>query len=363
MIEIWEIILGILITFVILGILPVLLGTLIGPYLHRENAGTLTFTYFLGLMLMLALMQIISVPMTLTKMPFSRLFYLYSAVLFLLGLFAVIIRRRYLGEVWLNAKERISHADKKWAWVILFLIVTVGLLSITTPHIYGDDKTYIAMINDIISSNTLYLTDVETGEAANWILAKYSLSSYWTFLAWIAKATGLHPLILCKTVLVFFFFAMSYAVMGLLASYLFYNSERRMMLFFAFLNLINLFGGFSGYTTSFRLLTWIWQSKAFLAIIVLPFLFYYCNLVFEKKTTVFELFLLFLFIFATCSTTLTGTGLAVGMVLVLALIWAVKQKRPGVFLGAGVACSPAFFFMIAYLKYDAFLNLIHFSSF
>lgn len=359
-IEIGKNILGIIILLLVLGIFPILLGTLLSVHIRRDNSNTITFSYFMGLTEMIAFMQLISVPMTLGKVSFSVLYRSYTFVMLCMLILAVVLRRKYIWKMVQRAAGRIRVADSKWWIVIVFIFIPIIILAFYTPHIYGDDTTYITMVNDILSSDTLYLIDTHTGEPVSWILSKYSLSSYWTWIAYLAEISGLHPLILCKTVLLFFFIPMSYAVYGLLAAHLFCNSERRMLIFMGLLNLVQLFGGFSGYTTSFRLLTWVWQSKAFLAIIVLPFLFYYCNLVFEKKTTLYEFFVLCLLIVATSSTTLTGTGLAVAMVILLALIYAVKEHQLIKIAGAGIACSPALIYMLIYLKYDDFLRLIHF---
>jgi hypothetical protein len=153
---------------------------------------------------------------------------------------------------------------------------------------------------------------------------------------------------------------MAYAVQGLLGSFLFRNQERKMIVYMLFVVLVSIFGGFSNYTVTYRLYTWVWQSKAFLAIIVLPFLFYYCNCIFEYEISWRENVLLLTLILATCSTTLTGTGLAVGMVLVLALIYAVKNKNIKNMIFPVLACFPAYVLMAIYLRYDQFLGWIHF---
>lgn len=358
--EIGKIILGMGILLVVLGIFPILSGTLLSVHIHRENSDTLLFSYFMGLTEMIALMQLISVPMTLGKVSFSVLFRSYTIILIVLVLSAVMLRKNDIKKMFQNAVDTIRLADSKWLVIVALIFIPIVVLAFYTPHIYGDDTTYITMVNDILSSDTLYLTDTLTGEPVSWVLSKYSLSSYWTWIAYLAKVSGIHPLILCKTILPFFFIPMSYAVYGLLAAHLFYNNERRMLIFMGVLSLVQIFGGFSGYTTTFRLYTWVWQSKAFLAIVVLPFLFYYCNLVFEKRTRGYELFVLCLLIVAASSTTLTGTGLAVAMVLLHSCIYAVKTKQPLKVIGAAAACSPALFYMLIYLKYDQFLQFIHF---
>ena len=200
-IEIGKNILGIIILLLVLGIFPILLGTLLSVHIRRDNSNTITFSYFMGLTEMIAFMQLISVPMTLGKVSFSVLYRSYTFVMLCMLVLAVVLRRKYIWKMVQRTAGRIRVADSKWWIVIVFIFIPIIILAFYTPHIYGDDTTYITMVNDILSSDTLYLIDTHTGEPVSWILSKYSLSSYWTWIAYLAEISGLHPLILCKTVL------------------------------------------------------------------------------------------------------------------------------------------------------------------
>jgi hypothetical protein len=351
---------GMILMLVLLGIIPVFIGSMAAGAFRRENGSCLAFVYLMGIMILVAVMQLLSVPMTFMRCSFSLLVWIYNGITAVLLIFAIVCRRKQLMEIGKESVYRIRNADRRWILVIAAIYLPVIAVSFYTPYIYGDDTTYITMVNDILSSDTLYQIDVDTGQEVTWVLAKYSLSAYWTWIAYLAKMSGLHPLFLCKTVLIYFFVPMAYAVQGLLGSFLFRNQERKMIVYMLFVVLVSIFGGFSNYTVTYRLYTWVWQSKAFLAIIVLPFLFYYCNCIFEYEISWRENVLLLTLILATCSTTLTGTGLAVGMVLVLALIYAVKNKNIKNMIFPVLACFPAYVLMAIYLRYDQFLGWIHF---
>lgn len=350
---------GIIILLVVFGLLPILLGSLITPWIHREDAKTVSFSYVTGVMEMLCLMQIFSVPMTLAKLPFSMLVMGYSAVLGILALLVLIFRRDVLKETFCRAAHTVKGAGKIWIVIVAVIFIPAVLLTFYTPYIYGDDKTYLTMVNDIVSSNTLYLVDTVTGEAQSWVAAKYALSSYWTFLAYLAKVTGIHPLILCKTLLPYLIIPTYYVVQGLFAAWLFRGQKRKIDVYMLIVALVSIFGGFSNYTITYRLMTWVWQSKAFLALIVMPFLFYFANQMFEKRTRVIEYVLLAISVMAACSTTLTGAGIAVAMVAVLAFIYAVRRRKFGILIGTGIACSPALVFMVMYLKYDLMVSAVN----
>lgn len=354
--EISKVIIGILTLTLLLGLIPIVLGALLTVKMNIENSCLISFNYLAGMMTMLTIMQLYSVPMTLLQYTFDELVRAYSVTLVLLCLYVIIRHRRYLTEIWKSFVKRVQKADRRWFFIVLLIFVPAIVLAFYTPYIYGDDKTYLTMVNDIVESNTLYLIDTATGEAVTWVSAKYALSSYWTFLAYLVKVSGVHTLILCKTILIFVFTGVSYMMQGLVGSFLCKNSERKLLYYMFFLSIVQFFGCFSWYSTSFRLYTWIWQSKAFLAIIVIPFLFYACNIIFDKKMEIRNYALLLIGIITACSATLTGAGLALGMVLLLALMYTIRRKDWKILFGAGVTCVPAAIYMLLYLRYDIFVN-------
>ncbi len=346
---------GILMLLLLLGVIPIPVGALFTRPMIKKRKMSLTFVYIMGIMVLVALSEILSVPMTLIRGSFSSFVWVYNGVTLAFIILAIVFCRNYIADLVKTAAERIRHADRAWILVLLAIYVPVILLAFVTPYIYGDDRTYLSMVNDIVQSNTLYQIDADTGEEVVFVLAKYALSSYWTWIAYLVKMSGIHSLILCKTVLMFILVPMSYAIQGLLAGHWFRNDERKMRIYMLLVVLASIFGGFSAYTVTYRLYTWVWQSKAFLAIIVLPFLLYYCCMVYEKDTAGWEYVLLMLLIIAACSTTLTGTGLAVAMACLLSAIYAFIQRKIGMVIKTVCSCLPAFVLMVIYMRYYYFL--------
>lgn len=352
---------GLFILLLVLGVAPVIIGTLFAAPTDREHAKSLTFTYMVGIMVLIAVSELVSVPMTFFKQSVSSYVCMQNLITIGLILTAILHCRTQLYELLRETKNRIKLADKMWVFVLLGIYVPLIVLAFAEPHIYGDDTTYLTMVNDMVYSDRLYLTDVVSGAESGWVAAKYSLSSFWAWVAYLARTSGIHPLILCKTILPFIFVPMSYAVQGLLAAFFFKNEERRIYIYMLLILLVSIFGGFSNYTVTYRLYTWSWQSKAFLAMIVIPFLLYYCNYIFEGEPTAWEYFILFLMIIATCATTLTGTGLAVAMVCVIALLYAIWNKKVGIVIRTVLVCCPAYALIGLYLVYDQFMYWIKFN--
>lgn len=351
---------GCIMLLLILGIFPVMIGALFTASSKKEESYHVIYVYMVGTLVMLALSEVLSVPMTLLKMSFQMFVVVYSFGIFAMLILAIFVARKRCISIFHNMIDGITHFQLKWVPVLIGIFGPIIVLAFFTTYIYGDDRVYLAMVNDIVSSNRLYLTNINTGDSDGWVIAKYALSSYWTWIAYIVKMTGIHTLILCKTIWAFIFVPLAYAIQYMLAKYLFFHDERKVYVFMLILILVCIFGGFSTYTVTYRLYTWIWQSKAFLAVIVLPFLFYYCNTIFEAIPKGTDYLVLFIMILGTCSTTLTGTGLAVGMVCLLALYYSIVYRKVGIFLKSFLMCTPAYFLMLFYLKYDAILYRMNF---
>lgn len=351
---------GIVILLILLGVIPIMVGTLFSAPIKRDHANSLTFVYIIGIMVLVGLTELLSVPMTILKQSFSTFVWVYNLISLVMIVLAVWLCKEKLVRILQGARKKLQAASRLWILVILAVYVPVIVLNFVTPYCYGDDTTYLSMVNDIVYSNRLYLTNVVTGEETTWVAAKYSLSAFWTWLAYLAKMTGLHPLILCKSVLAYFFVPMAYAVQGLLSAFLCKNNERKMLVYMLLIVLVIIFGGFTNYSVTYRLYTWVWQSKAFLAMVVLPVLLYYCNYVFEKNTTIWEYFILMFMVLAACATTLTGTGLAVAMVLALGFLYTIINRKIGIMIKTLIMCCPAYGLVWLYSRYDLFMEYIRF---
>ena len=95
----------IIVLFVILLLVPLLIGRLVADIIKKEYCMKPGFWYLSGFLTMLALYQIICVPMTLKEYSFSKLVICYSIIL---GILSAIALWKYAGA----ACHRTSHAGK-----------------------------------------------------------------------------------------------------------------------------------------------------------------------------------------------------------------------------------------------------------
>ena len=84
---------GILMLLFLLGVCPVCVGALLTKRTVNEWSNNFIYVYMLGLMLLVAITELISVPLTLIKTSFSLYTAIYNGILLILMLLAVLFAR------------------------------------------------------------------------------------------------------------------------------------------------------------------------------------------------------------------------------------------------------------------------------
>lgn len=341
--------------FLVLGLAPILIGSLMVSSMNKKNQRNLGMEYTTGMLVMLAVFQVVAIPFTILKRSLSELTVVYSLVLVVICVFAMLnIRKVYKTRI-IQIKKRASI----WMIAFFFILLQIATSVFLNPdYVYsGDDTTYITMANDTVETDQIYLTDYLTGEHCSLgdVSPKYTLTSYLIFTSYLAKISGLHVLVLCKTVMPIVVIAMAYCIWIAMAEELFKWDTEKTIFFVIVLSILNIFGSFSNYTLSFRLLVCSWQGKALLAVVILPYLFFYCWQLFWKKYGGKQLFMVVIAMIAASSGTVFGNGLAPIMVLVIALIAGFYKKDYKTILHAGVCCIPNLVLMMIYMEYGHIL--------
>lgn len=188
-----------------------------------------------------------------------------------------------------NPKEGTFFLRTYGIWILPALLL-IGLQIyrsvVLEPYIYGDDTTYIRMITNIVETDSVYLktwTGQLTPDVLSSISYKYLYTTYYPFLASISLLSGIHPLILCKSILPCIYLPFHYLVVWRISGYLFSGAEngKKRGLFLFFYTVFIEWGLISYNTISRRMMMWIWNSKSLLFGILLPLLFFYSYLFME----------------------------------------------------------------------------------
>ena len=188
-----------------------------------------------------------------------------------------------------------------------------------------DTKTGLALFGD---TDTLYQFEPYTGDAYYRFPARYVLSPFPMLAAVISRFTGVRPAVVCHTVYPFFFIPLAYFVYALLAEKLFDGKKEEKRLFLIGVSLIQLYSGFSSLTAGKFLLIRIWQGKAILAAVILPYLLYFALEYGSREyLKLREWLLLACVMVAGCFVSSMGIMLAAIEVGVLSLVCVIRYKN------------------------------------
>ena len=270
---------------------PFTLGVALGVKRHTDR-------YIIGFAAMQALFFIIYIPAILFGWSTRTLSITAAAVITVAGVAGTLIR--YFTSD--NKQEifRVNKPDPKFFknpyFIISMVIIIYEILIyvVKEPYIYGDDITYIPLITNMVDSNHIYT--VKWAGAAPIPLSrvnfKFVFTSYYPFLGMLSVLSGLHPLILCKTVIPLIYLPTHYLIVWRIGNFLFgkdENEERRaekQSMYFFFYTLLIEFGQISYYTLSRRVTMWIYNSKSdCFCLLLLPLFFYTYLFLMEEKET------------------------------------------------------------------------------
>ena len=150
-------------------------------------------------------------------------------------------------------------------------------------HIDDDDAFYVATASTTLETDTVFQYNAYTGDEYESLPSRYVLSPFPIFEAGLSRLYGVPSTVLGHTGMFLIFLPVAYFVYDLLGSFFWKNKRKERGLFLLFLAWMNIFGYYSVYTMSTFLLIRIWQGKAVLASVLLPYLLCLCISFFLEK--------------------------------------------------------------------------------
>lgn len=338
---------AILMLLIIFVAWPLLLGAGLGLKRNLDR-------FIIGFCATQALFFLIYIPAIIFSWSSMALTVVATIVISLVGLIGAGLRfyktndkKEYLA---LNKPDLNFFKNPYFDVALIIVIYQLVRYVIKQPYIYGDDVTYITMITDFVDTNAIY-TKAWAGQIdptpLSQISFKYVFTSYYPFMGMISILSGLHPLILCKTVIPVFYVPIHYLIIWRIGKYLFSDTEEekkhrdKLSVFMFFYVLLIEFGQISYYTLSRRLMIWVWNSKSdCFCLLLIPLFFYTYIFLTEKgeserllgKAKLFYRQLLIAIIALACnSSTLMGLILSAIVMGIWFVIAAFRLKKPSVF--------------------------------
>lgn len=188
-----------------------------------------------------------------------------------------------------------------------------------------DDATYTTFGSDALATDMMFHHYEETGLFIP-LAPRYSIYTSLIYNAWITRMTGIPITMVARTVQAVYVFILAYMVYAYMADDLFPSRENR-YIFLLVLSFLYIFGYYSHYSATFRLLDPNTQGKAIATTVLTPLLLVLMK---KKMSESYDWrvgLLLMLFSHAATGLSLWGIGMAVIVVVLSVVLSMLRRKR------------------------------------
>ena len=296
----------------------------------KGQGSSFFFTYVTGYFIRLALFHLICLPAVLLHGQFSVVCNIFTFSLFLFSILCAYLGRKNVCTEWVNPWKWLkSRSTYELIYLIGFLLIFLfqifQIVRNDITYMGYDDSTYTVYGSDVLETDIMFQHNVDTGLFQR-LVGKYRFYTSLIYNAWISKMTGIPITMVMRTVQAVYVFILAYMVYAYMAEDLFPTRENR-YIFLLLLSFLYLFGYYSHYSATFRLLGPNTQGKAIATTILTPLL-----LVLMKKKMVGPYdwkvgFLLMLFSHAATALSFWGMGMAVVVVVLSVVLSMLRRKR------------------------------------
>ena len=328
-------------------ILLAVCAALLGRLLYGKKKSGFLLDISTGFFLLFAIFEVVALPCIFLKISLKWFALVLLGIIGVLCVILLIANGRHFLAGW-----KVPKWEKAGLLlvVVLFLILSqTGMLGFGM-HIDDDDAFYVATAVTAMDTNTLFQVDPYTGALYGALPSRYVLSSFPLFGAAFCKYVGLRPTVFFHTMLPFVMIPVAYAVYALIGRKIFGKNKEKNILFLGAISVINIFSAVSTWTQGQFLLVRIWQGKAILASILLPFLIYFVLEYFPRGELKAKEFCLLLFIMlASCFVSSMGIILSVIMLESFSFLQLVRTRKLKLFLQTTVCCVPNVLLAAIYL--------------
>ncbi len=293
---------------------------------------------------MFVLLELVSVPCILGHLTFKAFCIVYGVVI-LIAWAILGIKSRNIPLTY-DLKEQIRPNLYMVLALILIVIQMAGFIILV--HYDSDDAYYLGTATTSIHTNSLYAFEPDTGKAMTTIPMRYALSGFTLFYAFLSQVSSWPVAVIAHVAMPIIMVPAVYMVWFRFAC-AFTEDARKRGIFLFITAIIYLFGNVSTATRETFMLYRIWQGKAILPNLIIPFiLVLFIHMTFKADQMKYYT-LIFLSSVAAVCTTEMGAALAPATIMAGSLFLTIRQKSPKPVV-YGVICSiPALLVGIGYV--------------
>jgi len=221
-------------------------------------------TICIGVFAFFSEFSLIALPCILLYKPFNLLFAVWNIV----WIFTIIVCGVYLkivGELYI--KISLLRLNK-WLFLILILLFFFQLYYVVTSNYVGDDGLfYMRVVAKAAEGNSMYLNCGLTGDV---LYPHYALGTYYMFIAFLERMTGLTSVMTCKIIAGGLCYIISSLIVFSIGEFFFKEKENAIVLLILWM--ISNFMFVSIYTPANFLMMRAYEAKSWCGNVIYPML-------------------------------------------------------------------------------------------
>ena len=338
-----------------LFVVPELVGLLL-LYFWKKEENNILLAFCIGYIIEFAVLQLITVPMIYAQAKYTTLLILYTIIILSLCIVSlIIIFKKNNKETIKVSLKRIIEKGKNYSKVIAIIcIVLIGIQMYMYvgkyTHLDDDDAYYVGTATTTLQTNSIFKYSPTTGLLkGEQTLTRYRLGAFPIYYAIISSWTKVHPAIVAHILLPVSLLMVVYSIYYLLGYELFEKDENKALMFVMLMCFINIFGNYSIRNTFSFLLFRIWQGKAILCNIIMPFILWMLFKANEEKYSFVTGLIIFLSVIAGVFTTTMGIAFSPIMIGTLAVLYGVHNRSIKDVVKCFVCSIPSIVYGILYI--------------
>lgn len=308
---------------------PLSLGSVwANTYRINRNHLKMIYSYIIGFFTLLAIYELIEIPLVQIRYPFSDSCLIMLAVSIVFSIVCVVVTCKSIFSRIRNWRIStvISEIKTYSFYELLYLIGVIGLFLYQLYYTYFyeinqwsyDDESYVTW-----AAEALYYNQVFPGQLID---AKRVTQMSLFEPAFFAEIANVHVATMIHSILPLIYLAMAYGVIYLLAHYWIGSRENR-LIFMLIVQLLYIFGFYSHYSLTFRLLGPIWNGKGILASVVNPLVMLITLMAVDKGYNIKHSLLLMIISIAAVSLTLGGVISIMAFVGIIVVVHFIKYHN------------------------------------
>lgn len=332
---------------IIAFILPYIIGVTYRCLKNSDDDG-IALNVVSGYMILWGWIQLIVVPAIFLKMTFSTFCVIIVCGTTVVLLTFFVAKRRQIVKI--IKRDMVRFKNVSWMlWCVVFIVLGQSIYEAMAHLVNLDDSFYVAMAQTALDTNTLMEYHPYTGMEYHQTISRYVLSPFPILVALMSQFTGVSAAAMAHTFLPAVLIVLVYMVWYLIARMLYKEDSEKTAIFMIIVMAVLIFSGYSRRTTGTFMYMRIWQGKAVLASLILPYLLQYGLRICQNKMEKIDWILLLFTMFSSCLVSSMGIMLGAIMLGAIAITDAIVNRRISQWKNIILCCLPNIIYAVIYI--------------